>query len=130
MRQLKNNTLRKNLFYIILFLMITSSCVSGQRVFLGEENARDILKTRIANPNCHISIDSVTDSASFIKVIEPILIHGYGKEDMISARPYEIYHFGRYWVGKGTLAEVHPGGVFEIVLDAEKRKIIYIMHGK
>jgi hypothetical protein len=122
--------LRKNTFYIILFLMITSSCLSGQRMFLGEKNAKEILKTSLANPNSHIHVNNVTDSASFIKAIEPILFGRYGTEDIPSEKPFQIYHFGRYWVGSGSWWKGYAGGVFEIVLDAEKRKIVYVTHAK
>jgi hypothetical protein len=128
MRQLK--IVSKNIIGIIFILMINSSCLIGQRPLSDENHAMEILKTSLANPNSHKHVNSVTDSASFIKVIEPILLGKYGKENILSEKSYEIYHFGRYWVGNGTWWKGYAGGVFEIVLDAEKRKIVYVTHAK
>ena len=84
----------------------------------------------LLSPNYSFPTTPTLDSSSFIKAIEPELINIYGNENISNEKPYEIYHFGRYWVAFGTMPSGFNGGIFKIVIDSQKSNIIYLEHGK
>jgi hypothetical protein len=63
-------------------------------------------------------------------MVEPILFSIYGKDNIITQRPYEIYPIENYWVITGTLPNGMLGGTFLIITDARDGKIIKLTHGK
>jgi len=110
---------------LISMTMLSCTYLINEKIFLGEENAREILKTALAEHNCDIPTNNVIDSISFVNVIEHSLFNIYSKENILREKPYEIYHFDRYWVARGTLQQISKGGTFEGVLDVQKNRIIY-----
>jgi hypothetical protein len=68
------------------------------------------------------------DSESAIQVAEPILFKLYGKERILSERPYKSYLIDHYWVLSGTVPEGHKGGCFLIVLDADNCRVVEVTH--
>ena len=124
--------LKTSLYACILFSMMISSCnnYSCKRSVIGKGNAKNLLRTALSNYQDSIAVSNVTDSPTFVAAIEPILFDKYNKEQILNEKPYEIYHLDAYWVAFGTLPEGFHGGVFEIVVDSQKKKAIYISHSK
>ncbi|GAA3739256.1 MULTISPECIES: YbbC/YhhH family protein [Flavobacterium] len=121
-------------FFLSLLLITLSSCAQNKRLVLGVENANEELKIALSKKSQHNVIDNnklvIKDSATVIKIVEPILFDIYGKEKIEKQRPYEIYLLENYWVISGTLPENYVGGTFLIIIDARNSKIIKITHGK
>ena len=121
-------------FFLSLLLIALSSCAQNKRLVLGVENANEELKIALSKKSQHNVIDNkklvIKDSATAIKIVEPILFDIYGKEKIEKQRPYEIYLLENYWVISGTLPENYVGGTFLIIIDARNSKIIKITHGK
>ena len=120
------------LFALALTLVIAASgnAFCQKQTDQNEAYAKEVLKRALSEQNRDIKVTAVNDFASFIKVIEPVLFNIYSKENIQGERPYQLYHMGKYWLAMGTLPAGYVGGVFELVLDTEKQRIIYIMHGK
>ena len=64
-----------------------------------------------------------------IEYAEMILFKVYGKEHIISERPYNIYNIRGFWYIDGTLKE-KLGGTFEIIFNSKNGQIIRLCHGK
>jgi hypothetical protein len=102
------------------------------RTFLGEEIARDelaiFIKNRHANPLQGRVL--IANKEMLISIAEPILFELFGKEDIISSRPYEAYLFEDYWIMMGTLPSGMKGGTFTIAINQKTCEVIGITHGK
>ncbi|MBF9140769.1 YbbC/YhhH family protein [Hymenobacter properus] len=100
----------------------------------GIEYAKKELQESLKNKSLHNVVSTnkllVSDSSTAVQVLEPIIFHIYGKEDIVKQRPYEINLIDNYWVMSGTLPKGWLGGVFMIIMDAHNCQIIRITHGK
>jgi hypothetical protein len=75
----------------------------------------------------------INDEQTLISIAEPILFNAYGKEQIISEKPYEIYLFGDYWLMMGTFPEFPvgmKGGTFIFAINRKTCEVIGIAHGK
>jgi len=102
------------------------------RVFLGKEIAKEELTKFIHSPSTNLVKGRVLIKSRemLISIAEPILFEIYGKKDIISERPYEVYLLGDYWLMKGTLPSHMIGGTFTIAINRKTCEIIGITHGK
>ena len=121
---------------IFLFTLILSACSlqSSERTILGKSYAERELKSALAEKIQHNVINDTTviikDSLTAINVTEPVLFSIYGKENITTQRPYEVYFIENFWIVKGTLPKGYNGGTFLIILDARNNRIIRVTHGK
>ena len=66
-----------------------------------------------------------------ISIAEPILFGIYGKEKILSERPYGVFKFDHYWYLSGSLPRLYTaGGGFEIILDSRDARVLHITHYK
>jgi len=75
----------------------------------------------------------VPDAETAAHLSEIILYPIYGKENIVSQRPYEVdLYNGRYWCVQGTLSDspYKEGGVFHIIIDKKDGKVCRIWHEK
>jgi hypothetical protein len=117
---------------LIFICQISFGQTKNARTKLGVEYAKSELnKALSSNSERQILVDKViTDKETAIKISETILFKIYGKENIISQRPYEINKFDEYWVLNGTLPENMKGGTFLIILNSTNGEIIKLTHGK
>ena len=121
---------------ILILLVCTAPYFSlaqdfKNRIVLGEKNARQAIKEAINNKNYKPFYDTlITDREMAIEIVEPILFKIYGKENIVSERPYECYLIEGYWYICGTLPKDWKGGVFEIIISSKDGKVIELTHGK
>jgi hypothetical protein len=107
------------------------------RYYLGEEIAREQLHEALNNSGHNVIDDKkiIKDSATAIKVVEPIIFNIYGKDNIIKQRPYEVHFLDNFWVINGTLPKpkgniITVGGTFLIIMDSRNGVILKISHGK
>ena len=121
---------------IICLAFITVSCAQDKvnRTTLGINNARAELKQALSNVNAHNVINNksviIKDSITAIAIAEPLLFSIYGRKNIISQRPYDIYQIDNYWVLSGTLPKDSAGGTFLIITDDRNGKVVRVTHGK
>ena len=72
----------------------------------------------------------IRDSSVAVGVVEPVLFAKYGKEEILTERPYEIYLIDGYWYIRGTIPKGWKGGGFEVVLSSINGKIVKLIHYK
>lgn len=73
----------------------------------------------------------VATKETAIEVVEPMLFDIYGKQKILSERPYGIHKIGDYWVVSGSLSRYYDfGGGFGIIIDAKDAKVMSITHYK
>jgi len=127
----------KNL--VITLLIISSIFVSNCQtkedgVFMGKKFAEDELDLALSKNRQHNVLDSgeniVKNSETAIKIVEPILYEIYGKKQIESEKPYEIYFIKNYWIIQGTLPEKSKGGTFIIIINAKDSQVLKVSHGK
>jgi len=142
--------MKKTVFRLLLIglvsILVSSHCYSKINIknlteyskdsigrhFLGKEIARKELTKFINNPNANLLKGTVLikNKEMLISIVEPILFEIYGKENIISQRPYEVYLFDDYWFVMGTLPTDLEGGTFTIAINRMTCGIIGISHGK
>ena len=84
----------------------------------------------ILNPSKTVCFDTlIADQGTAIEFAELILFKVYGKDQIISERPYNIYKAHGFWYMDGTLKE-EKGGTFEIIFNSKNGQIIRLCHGK
>jgi len=119
---------------IILLAFSLNAFSQNDRSLLGKKYAEIELKLALSNESQHNFIYNreliIKDSSTAIKIVEPILFSIYGKENIESQKPYEIYLIENYWVIAGTLPKDMLGGTFLIIIDARNSKVLKITHGK
>ena len=122
--------------YITLIILVFSINAYSQnnRTVLGKSYAEKELKLALSNEHQHNVVDNksaiIKDSLTAISVAEPILFSIYGKKNIESEKPYEIYLIDNYWIIAGTLPKNWRGGTFLIIIDARNSKVLRITHGK
>lgn len=72
----------------------------------------------------------IKNSSTAIAMAEPLLFDIYGKNQIITERPYEVYLIDGYWYLSGTIPKGWKGGGFEIIISAKDGKIIRLIHYK
>jgi len=102
---------------------------------LSEKEQKKYLQAALNDSkNCPNVIDGknliIKDEKTLIKVLDPILIGIYGKNQISSEMPYECYQVGNYWYAFGSLRKGWLGGTFEVVIDGTNLQIIKLIHGK
>jgi len=118
---------------LIIFFLITSLTYSqnhrinwldGKRVAEKElENAKRLRQDiSFVKNNNQIPIK---DSISAIIAAERILFPIFGKENIQSQKPYNVYFIKGYWIVFGSLPKDSLGGVFSIILDKKNSSIKY-----
>ena len=111
--------------------LIINHSDSSKRI-AGEKSAKEQLDRFLSDSTADLLKGEIliNDKQTLIKIVEPILFKGYGRENIINQRPYEIYLFGDYWIMKGTMPHVVIGGTFAIAINRKTCKVIGITHGK
>src|SRR5437762_11415059 len=109
---------------LLIWILILSFDSYGQdfkgRTVLGEANARQAVKNALIDESYRPFYDTlIKDKQTAISVAEPILFKIYGKQNIVSERPYECYLVDGYWYISGTLPKGWVGGVFEIIIGAK-----------
>jgi hypothetical protein len=108
-----------------------TSTHSTDHLILGEETAKEQLKEALEGKGQRYTFDTLIKKASTaIAIVEPILFELYGKQQIISERPYEVYLLDGYWYLSGTIPKDWKGGGFEIILSARNGEIIRLTHYK
>jgi len=127
----------KNLVITLLIILsiFASNCQTKKDgVFMGKKFAEDELDLALSKNRQHNILDSgeniVKNSETAIKIVEPILYEIYGKKQIESEKPYEIYLIKNYWIIQGTLREKSKGGTFIIIINAKDSQILKVSHGK
>ena len=72
----------------------------------------------------------IQNKQMLFSLAEPILFNSYGKAQIISEKPYEVYLINGYWVMNGTLPKKMYGGGFLIIISAKNGKVIKLTHYK
>lgn len=70
------------------------------------------------------------DADHAITAAEAYLFRVYGREQIVSERPYLISQYKGYWFVFGSLSKGAKGGVFNIVLNSRDSKVIACRHEK
>ena len=93
---------------------------------------RQIIKRALTDKtNYHTAVNKVLpDKKTAISVAEPILFNGYGKDQIIAEKPYNVALIDGYWIMSGTLPDGYVGGTFLIVLSEKNGRVIKMTHGK
>ncbi|MGK0236185.1 MAG: hypothetical protein ACI9EK_002733 [Psychroserpens sp.] len=120
-------------FITLIFISLNSyGQTKTDRTKLVVEFAKSELKEALSSKNeKQILVEQViADKETAITIAETILFKIYGKNNIISQRPYEINKFDEYWVLNGTLPKNMKGGTFLIILNSTNGQIIKLTHGK
>lgn len=126
-----------NAFRILFMAAVLFSLVSCEQSFngrrrLGFDYAKQELENALSNKGeKQILVDTlIRDKETAIQISEPILFKVYGKENILSERPYEINFIDGYWILKGTLPDNMVGGTFLLIIKATDGQVIKLTHGK
>jgi hypothetical protein len=120
-------------FIGLIFISLTSyGQTKSDRTQFGVEYAKNELKEALSNKiEKQILVDEViTDKKTAITISETILFKIYGKDNIISQKPYEINKIDGYWILNGTLPLNMKGRTFLIILNSKNGQIIKLTHGK
>lgn len=130
-----NNKKQMTFRFLFIILVFFSQIFWGQsykgRATLGLDYTKPALKTALQNRATTqiFSGNIFKDKETAIQISEPILFMIYGKDNIISQRPYETNFIDGYWILNGTLAENAGGGTFLIINNATNGQIIELTHG-
>lgn len=112
-------------------IQVDSVNISEGRIFLGREVAVQQMKEALKFHTKPFAKDSlIKDSATAVAIAEPILFNTYGKEQILSERPYEVYLIDSLWYLMGTIPEGHKGGGFEIIINSRDARVMSLRHYK
>ena len=122
----------KPLIVFLLFPFFTYS----QQMNDADRSPRDSLyavkaiTNALLNPSKTVCFDTlIPNKETAIELAELILFKVYGKDEIISERPYNVYQARGYWYIDGTL-KTQFGGTFEIIFNSKDGQIIRLCHGK
>jgi hypothetical protein len=132
---------------LVFFLSVIALNVCGQSKIdtlnQGWMFAKTELETALSESTGHNVIDVnrilIRDSAMAISVVEPILFSVYGKENIVSQRPYSVFHVDNFWILYGSLPlpqseegsiTIVSGGTFLIIINDRNGKVIKLTHGR
>jgi NTF2 fold immunity protein len=126
--------MKKIIFIITLYYFANPSSSAAQnfdgRMVLGEKVAKLEIENSLKVSQKPFYDTLITDNETAIAVAEPILFKIYGKDNIISERPYEIYLLDGYWFISGTLPNGFKGGTFEIIMNSKNGQVIKLIHEK
>src|SRR5689334_23313256 len=71
----------------------------------------------------------IKDEHTATSVAEAILFGIYGKNKILTERPYQVYKLDEYWYLSGSLHGWYvDGGSFEIILDSRDAHVVNVRH--
>ena len=124
----------KYLFTCLILLPLISfgQKLSKAEIQAGLKIIREALHDKMSK---QILVDQVIpDKETAVAVAEPILFKIYGKDHILSERPYIVHSVDGYWILGGTLTvpsgEDVVGGTFLIILSAKDGRVIKLTHYK
>ena len=92
---------------------------------------RKIIKEALADKSGRqVCCKVISDKETAIAVAEQILFKIYGKDQILSEKPYNVGFVDSYWILSGTLPKGWVGGTFYIVLSSKDGRVIKLIHGK
>ena len=121
---------------IILFILTTKLSYSQESITdrrMTEEQAKSIVEETLKDSSLHNVIGDnsiLTDKKKVIEFAEFILFDIYGKKNIESQEPYDVFQIDKYWLISGTLSKETKGGTFMMIIDSRNHKIIRLSHGK
>jgi hypothetical protein len=119
---------------ILLSLIISFPifCFAQRPVEAKDQHLKELIRIALTNKTTRqILVDKIIpDKQTAVAVAEDILFKIYGKDQIISEKPYNVDFVDGYWILSGTLPEGYLGGVFLIILSAKDGKVIKLTHGK
>lgn len=117
-----------NLIFFTRFFFISCAQNSNDQIPFeqqAKQRVQEVLKDTSYKPFYDILIK---DKETAIAVAEPILFSVYGKNQIISERPYEVFLTNGHWYMIGTLPKGYKGGTFEIIISAKNGGVIRLIH--
>ena len=126
---------KKTIIILVLVLIVNFTYSQEQNDYsrMGEENAKRILEETLKDSTLHNVIGRnqvLNDKNKVLDFVELILFDLYGKKEIQSQRPYDVYKINEYWLVSGTLPKNKRGGTFLIIIDSRNYRIIRLTHGK
>tara|TARA_R110002096_G_scaffold119088_4_gene257979 strand:+ start:309 stop:701 length:393 start_codon:yes stop_codon:yes gene_type:complete len=120
---------------LIGFLLLTVMSFGQSSDFrkMTKEQAKTILSETLSDSTLHNVIGVIpilTDSTKAVKFAEFVLFDIYGKQNIVSQKPYDIFHLDNYWLISGILPKGYVGGTFLIIIDSRNCQIVRLTHGK
>lgn len=114
----------------VSIIMFSCQYSGNKRLFLGKEYAKESLTKALKDSTdvLHYGKYLVGNEKMATDVAEALLFNIYGREKIISEKPYEIHFIESHWIIKGTLPVGADGGTFEIIIDAENASIKKLVH--
>ena len=100
------------------------------RLVLGEKVARQEINKALKGNTKPFYDTLITETATAIAIAEVLLFKFYGKENIESERPYEVYRIDGYWYISGTLPKGYLGGTFIIIINSINGEVIRLIHEK
>ena len=100
------------------------------RLVIGEKVAKQEIKESLKGNAKPFYDTLITEKSTAIAIAEVLLFKIYGKENITSERPYEIYRIDGYWFISGTLPKGYLGGTFIIIINSINGEVIKLIHGK
>jgi hypothetical protein len=126
--------MKKYFFIAMLYYFANVSSSLAQnfdgRLVLGEKIAKQEITEALKRNRKPFYDTLITDKETAIAMAEPLLFKIYGKEEIKSERPYEIYLIDGYWYISGTLPKGYKGGTFIIIINSINGEVIKLIHEK
>ena len=119
----------KYLLVCLILLPLRSFAQDSNKTYLVSD--RKILKEALSDKSGHqVCCKIISDRETAIAVAESILFKIYGKEHIISEKPYVVNLVDGYWFITGTLPRGYLGGTFFIILSSKDGRVVKLIHGK
>lgn len=122
----------RNLLILVALLLPLSFWGQNykNRVVVGEDSARQIIKNSLADTSSKLSPDTLISGKDVaISIAEQLLFKRYGKALISGEKPYECYLIDGYWFLRGTLPKSYTGDIFELIMSAKDGRVIRMTHG-
>lgn len=118
----------------IISLYFLSCSAPTMRFIPGKSRSEEQLKTLLSEQTTYQFSGSketqIKDTLTAVNLAESYLFEIYGRDNIISQRPYEVNFYQNCWILNGTLPREMKGGTFTIILDASNGGVVNITHGK
>ena len=126
---------KSTIIILVLILIVNFTYSQEQNDYwrMGEENAKMIIEETLKDSTLHNIIGPnqiLKDRNKIIDYAELILFDLYGKIEIQSQKPYDVYKINEYWLLSGTLSKNMKGGTFLLIIDSRDYRIIRLTHGK
>ncbi|AYB30317.1 NTF2 fold immunity protein [Chryseolinea soli] len=105
----------------------------GLPVEFAEKRVKEVVMdtSKTSRAKVHQTRILITTGETAVKIVEPILFEIYGKEQILSERPYGVHKIDDYWFISGSLPKRYDaGGGFEIIPDSRNAEVMSIVHYK